>query len=131
MPWLQVTLPKPPHCPAALDKTTNFQGKFWVRRPCSCLGTTPPLRLLAAMEPRKPQRLRGMEQLHTKKIICRLDFRKMKLQMRRRRSMKIYWTKRKKMLMKEVGRDETMRKIRRMSSLTNSLLLWRTIYIFH
>ena len=131
MPWLQVTLPTPPNCPTILDKTTNFQGKFWVRRPCSCPGTTPPLRLLAATEPRKPRRLREMEQLRTRRIIFLQGFRKTKLQMKLRKSMRIYWTKRKKMLMNEVGRDETMRKIRRMSSLTNSLLLWRTIYIFH
>ena len=87
--------------------------------------------MLAAMEPRKPRRLTEMEQLPTKRTICRLDFRKTKLPMRRRRSMRIYWTKRKKMWMKEVGRDEIMRKIRRKFSLTNSLLLWRIIYIFH
>ena len=72
------------------------------------------------MVPRKPWRPRPMEPLRTKRIIFRQDFKKTKLQMKLRKSMKIYWMKRKKMLMKEVGRDETLRKTR-MSCPTHSL----------
>ena len=83
-----------------------------MRRSYNCPGTTPPRKFLAVMETRNQPRLKQMEQLHTKKIIFLQDFRKTKLQMRRRKSMKIYWMKRKKMLTKEVGRDVTMRRIR-------------------